>query len=127
MDTPSKKLLVAAALASCCFACAADSVALSARSETDALLARLQASGCKFNRNGDWHDSAEARQHLARKLESLERNQPLQNTEQFIEHAASRSSTSGIPYQVKCGGEPPVDSRSWLLRQLAILRSAGKR
>ncbi len=127
METRSQKLLLAAALASCGFAFAADPGAVSARAESEALLARLQAAGCSFNRNGNWHGSAEARDHLARKLDLLERNERLQSAEQFIERVASRSSVSGQAYQVKCAGEPVVDSRSWLLRQLAILRSVGKR
>jgi hypothetical protein len=127
METHAKKLLMVAALSSCGVAFAADSGAVSARAESEALLARLQSNGCSFNRNGSWHGSTEAREHLARKLELLDKNERLQSTEQFIERAASRSSVSGNAYQVKCAGEPPVDSRSWLLRQLAILRSTGKR
>jgi hypothetical protein len=31
------------------------------RAEIDALLAKLQASGCEFNRNGSWSNGSEAR------------------------------------------------------------------
>ena len=56
-------------------ACAAQAAPLSApaRTEVDALLARLQASGCQFNRNGSWYSGADAKSHLLRKLEYLEK------------------------------------------------------
>jgi hypothetical protein len=82
----------------------------------------LQTSGCQFNRNGAWHDSAEARNHLLRKLEYLEQRGMAQSAEQFIELAASKSSVSGRAYQVRCGGQSPVASQTWLTRQLTKLR-----
>jgi Family of unknown function (DUF5329) len=39
-----------------------------ARAEIDALLSRLEASSCTFNRNGTWYPAAEARAQLPRKL-----------------------------------------------------------
>ena len=97
------------------------------RAEIDALLARFQASGCQFSRNGSWHDGAEARTHLLRKLDYIEGKTTVQSTEQFIELAASRSSSSGKPYLVKCGAQAPVSSQAWLTQQLATIRGpAGK-
>jgi hypothetical protein len=96
----------------------------SVRSEIDALLAKLQASGCQLNRNGSWYTGAEAKDHLLRKLEYLEGKGTVQRTEQFIELAASKSSSSGKPYQVKCAGEQPVESQLWLTKQLSIIRSS---
>lgn len=94
------------------------------RAEIDALLTRLEGSGCQFNRNGSWYVSAEAREHLLRKLSAIERRGDLQSTEQFIDLAATSSSLSGKPYQVRCGGTPAVPSRQWLLEQLGALRAA---
>lgn len=94
------------------------------RAEIDALLVRLQASGCEFNRNGSWYSGAEAKVHLTRKLEYLEGKSALQNTEQFIDLAASASSSSGKPYEVKCAGSAPTPSRQWLSRELATVRSS---
>lgn len=94
------------------------------RAEIDRLLARLQASGCEFNRNGSWYSGAQARDHLLRKLEAVESRTTVQSAEQFIALAAAGSSVSGTPYQVRCGAEPAVESRVWLGRQLAILRTA---
>ena len=109
-------------LALCCaLAAAAPSPA---RPEIDALLARLQASGCSFNRNGTWYGAADARKHLLRKLEYLEDRNLVQNTEQFIDRAASGSSMSGRPYRVRCGSAPAVESRVWLTEQLKSVRAA---
>jgi len=67
------------------------------RAEIDALLNRLQISNCEFNRNGSWHSASEAKAHLLRKLDYLESSDAVHNTEQFIELAASKSSSSGNP------------------------------
>ena len=93
------------------------------RAEVDALLSALEKSGCEFNRNGSWHAAKEARTHLLRKLEYLEGKNAVQSTEQFIELAASASSSSGKPYLVRCGKAAPVESRAWLSAQLAALRA----
>lgn len=97
------------------------------RNEIDAVLAKLQGSGCQFNRNGSWYTGTEAKEHLLRKLEYIEGKSSVQNTEQFIERAASRSSSSGKPYQVKCGGEPAVESQLWLIQQLSVIRASSAR
>lgn len=94
------------------------------RTEIDALLTNLQSSGCEFNRNGSWHSGSDAKNHLIRKLEYIEKRNTLRSTEEFIELAASKSSFSGKPYQVRCPGEPPMESQQWLLKQLSILRSS---
>lgn len=94
------------------------------RAEIDALMGRLESSGCQFYRNGDWHTAAEARTHLLRKLDSIEGKTTVGKTETFIELAATRSSSSGQAYQVKCGQAAPVASASWLGSQLQIIRSS---
>jgi uncharacterized protein DUF5329 len=97
------------------------------RAEIDALLAKLQASGCQFNRNGSWYSGSKAKDHLLGKLEYFESKGSIQSAEQFIELAASKSSSSGKAYQVKCGGESAVASQVWLTQQLAAMRAtAGK-
>ncbi len=119
-----KHLLPSLVLALCCCASYAGQTAPPVRAEIDALMSRLQSSGCQFKRNGTWFSGAEAKDHLLRKLEYLEGRRTVQSAEQFIELAASKSSSSGQPYQVKCGKEPPLDSRQWLGSQLAALRSS---
>ncbi len=95
-----------------------------ARAEIDALLVALGGSGCRFERNGDWHDAAEARTHLQRKLDHLLKRGTVGTAEEFIERAASRSSISGELYRVKCGSAAPVASGEWLSGRLAELRNA---
>lgn len=93
-----------------------------ARAEVDGLLARLEASGCEFQRNGTWHKGADARSHLAVKLKYLEERDAVNSAEQFIERAASRSSLTGQAYLVRCANSAPVSSSSWLLSQLQRIR-----
>ncbi|MGW8393092.1 DUF5329 family protein [Pseudoduganella sp. HUAS MS19] len=94
-----------------------------ARAEVDALLARLQTSGCQFNRNGSWYSGADARTHLLRKLEYLEKKDMVRNAEQFIDLGASASSSSGKAYMVKCGAAAPVESKAWLGAELKAIRA----
>jgi hypothetical protein len=95
-----------------------------ARAEVDALLVRLQSSGCEFNRNGSWHSSTAARVHLAKKLNYLEGKGLVATAEQFIELGASASSMSGKPYLVRCASKAPVESTRWLTAELQQLRAA---
>lgn len=94
------------------------------RAEIDALLGSLEKSGCEFNRNGSWYSGAAAKQHILRKLEYFEGKNAVQSTEEFIDLAATTSSSSGKPYLVKCGSAAPIESRVWLNTRLAALRSA---
>ena len=97
-----------------------------ARAEIDALLSRLDASSCTFNRNGTWYPATEAKSHLLRKLKYLEDRGAVRSTEQFIELAGASSSTTGKPYLVKCGSGAAVESGAWLQSQLQIIRSSGR-
>ena len=93
------------------------------RAEIDALMAKMSASNCQFERNGSWHNALDARAHLLRKLAYIEkRRETLASAEQFIDVAASKSSFSGKPYRVKCGAAHAVPSRDWLNRELKALR-----
>lgn len=92
------------------------------RTEIAALLSRLQASGCQFNRNGKWYKGAEANAFLAQKFAMLDAHGGASSTEQFIDLAASKSGTSGQPYRVRCDPAPAVESNVWLRDQLSALR-----
>lgn len=94
-----------------------------ARPEINALLSKLETSGCRFNRNGNWYSGLEAKAHLLRKLDYLEGKGAVQTTEQFIELAASASSSSGTAYQVQCQTAPAQSSAAWLTAQLKALRA----
>jgi hypothetical protein len=110
------------------FAAAGDAASLSpaARAEIDALLSRLEASSCTFNRNGTWYPAPEAKTHLLRKLKYLEDRGMVRSAEQFIELAGSSSSTTGEPYLVKCGSGATVESGTWLRSELQVMRTSGR-
>jgi hypothetical protein len=94
------------------------------------LLQYLEASKCAFYRNGTWHSSLEARSHLEQKYWYLKGRSAVVTAEDFLAHAATASSFSGKPYQVRCGGKEPVPSAKWLeaelLRYRATITGAGK-
>ena len=92
-------------------------------SETTQLFARLESSGCEFNRNGKWYDSAKARSHLERKTKHLLKKKPDATAEDVIKHVGTASSTSGKAYQVRCAGKPAEASSAWLTRELAAIRA----
>ena len=92
------------------------------RTEIAALLVRLENSGCEFNRNGTWYDAPRAKAHLERKLQAADGS--VQSTEQFIELVATKSSLSGRPYLVRCGGGMPIPSQEWLADQLTEIRAS---
>lgn len=117
-------LLASIVLLAAAHAATATPLPPAARAEVDALLTRLQASGCEFNRNGSWYAGAEAKGHLLKKLEYLEGKDMVQTAEQFIERGASSSSMSGKPYLVRCPGKAPVESAQWLKTDLLAVRAA---
>lgn len=94
-----------------------------AQHEIEGLLSRLGHSGCQFKRNGRWHTAEEAQVHLRRKLDYLLDRDAVTSAEQFIERAASKSSSSGKAYEVRCGKRAPVASGRWLRMQLQALRA----
>jgi hypothetical protein len=122
--TSIKRQLASIFFAAWCCVSLAGPTPAPVRAEIDALLARLQTSGCQFNRNGTWYDGAKAKEHLLHKLKHIERKGTVQSTEQFIELAASASSSSGKAYEVKCGTAVPVQSQQWLTAELVKLRSS---
>ncbi len=114
--------LIAFGLACVCTVAAAAVPAPVAEREVDALLAALQASPCRFQRNGSWYPAAEATAHLQRKYDYLRKRDLAASAEQFIERGASRSSSSGKAYRVACPGQPEQDAATWFAQQLAALR-----
>lgn len=96
----------------------------SAKAEIDQLLTRLQSSGCQFERNGSWHNANEARAHIERKYQYLLKKELVGSTEDFIVGAATQSSMSGKPYQVKCGNVQ-LTSAQWMTEQLKQVRAPG--
>jgi hypothetical protein len=101
-----------------------------AQREIAHLLQYLEASKCAFYRNGAWHSSLEARAHLEDKYNYLKNRFGAVSAEDFLAHAATASSFSGSPYQVRCEGKEAVASAKWLeaelLRYRATITGAGK-
>jgi hypothetical protein len=94
------------------------------RIEVGFLLGHIEQSGCRFYRNGTWHDSKVAQSHLRDKYNYLAAGNRIDTTEDFIEKAATASSLSGQPYQVKCNGNAAVTSSQWLRDALVRLRAS---
>ncbi len=86
------------------------------------LLQHVEESGCDFNRNGIWYGGKRARAHLTLKYQYLVDHDQINTTNDFIDRAASRSSMTGISYQIRCEGGAPVDSSRWLLDALVAYR-----
>ena len=119
------KQFLAALLAALPFAAAAQPApAVPARTQVEIghLFDYISASGCRFERNGSWHNMAAAREHVSMKYEYLRDRGQIDSAEAFIDNAASRSSLSGRDYQVQCPGTPPVPAGTWLRDELARFR-----
>ncbi|MGZ5087027.1 MAG: DUF5329 domain-containing protein [Usitatibacter sp.] len=101
---------------------AAPPIAPRAQTEIDHLFDYISNSGCRFNRNGSWHDMAAARTHVGNKFEYLRERGQVDSAESFIENAASQSSFSGKDYLVRCPGAGAVPSNAWLKAELARYR-----
>jgi hypothetical protein len=93
-----------------------------ARREIAGLIGALDGSSCRFQRNGSWHDAADARAHLQRKYDYLLKKDKVDTAEQFIERAASQSSMSGKPYRIACPGQPEQTAAMWFGARLKALR-----
>ncbi|WP_313443392.1 YfeK family protein [Stenotrophomonas sp.] len=112
--------LILAALLAAPFAHAAPGP--QAQREIAQLIASLDGSQCRFQRNGSWHDAAEARAHLQRKYDYLLKKDKVDSAEQFIERAASQSSMSGKTYRIQCPGQPEQTAAAWFGARLQALR-----
>ena len=84
----------------------------------DHLMAYVQQSSCKFARNGTWYSGSVARQYLQAKLDAASVLEPIGSAEAFIEKIATKSSSSGEPYLVKCGTSEVSQSGPWLTQEL---------
>jgi hypothetical protein len=89
--------------------------------EIQHLLQFIESSGCEFERNGTVYDSKEARSHIERKYDYIQSR--VDNTENFIKYAASRSSMSGKKYQVTCNSQKQT-SAEWLHDELSRYRTS---
>lgn len=95
--------------------------------EVDRLFSALRQSNCEFSRNGSWYNAQKASEHLQRKYDYLVKKGLVTSTESFIDLAATKSSMSGKPYQVRCGKAASVSSQAWFTNKLHELRGVGRR
>jgi hypothetical protein len=93
-----------------------------AEKEIRHLFEYLKKSNCEFSRNGSWYSPDAAVKHLKTKYRYLMRKGLINTAEQFIEHAASRSSISGQSYLVRCTDSRPVHSSDWFTDELKRFR-----
>lgn len=90
-----------------------------AQAEIDRLLAFVAASPCRFVRSGTEYAGRAARDHLARKLDSVRAR--ISSADEFVDRIASSSSLSGEAYLVRCGSRE-LAARAWLSDELARQR-----
>lgn len=101
-----------------CASVSAQGISPATTREVGQLFRVLEQSNCEFSRNGSWYAAPKASEHLQRKYEYLQKKGLVTSTESFIELAATKSSMSGKPYQVRCGNTAPVSSQSWFTGKL---------
>jgi Family of unknown function (DUF5329) len=87
------------------------------------LLGLIEQSGCEFFRNGTWYNAQMARAHLRAKYDALAANDQIKTAEDFIVKAASISSMSGQPYQIRCAGGAAITTGPWFSAALERYRN----
>ena len=87
--------------------------------EINYLIRYIGDSGCEFKRNGIWNNSKTAEAHVRGKYDFLVKLGRIDTTRDFIDKAATESSLSGQPYEIRCGGDLPMPSSPWLSNELA--------
>jgi len=117
-----KKFFATLAWSLAAIAAIAADIDMTTQIEIDHMFARLQQSNCRFDRNGKWYGPERAVQHVNRKYQYLLKKKAIQSAENFIDRAASRSSTTGKPYWVKCGESAAMKSADWFQAELEGLR-----
>jgi hypothetical protein len=117
-----KHTVAALLLGAACSLSLAASPTPAATQEIEHLIGHLKASGREFERNGSWHDSAKAAEHLRGKYDYRSKGW-VATAEDFIARAGTQSSMSHKPYWVRCSGKEAEASASWLQAELKRYRS----
>jgi len=89
--------------------------------EVKHLLNFIKNSGCIINRNGTDHPAKKGVSHIENKYDYYRGD--IQNTEDFIEYSATKSTMSGDYYMVTCPGKKTIKTQDWLLTELQKYRS----
>ena len=88
------------------------------QTKIDWLLEEVGNSKAIFIRNGKEYDASRAVSHLKTKL--LFAGRRVQTARQFIVGVASRSSESGLPYEIRLPDGRQAPMEVWLLERLAV-------
>jgi len=90
------------------------------KKEVTHLLNFIKNSGCIINRNGTVHTAEKGLKHIQKKYDYY--RDDINNTEDFIRLAATKSIMSGDYYRVKCPGKAAIKTQDWLLTELNLFR-----
>jgi hypothetical protein len=89
--------------------------------EVEHLLEFVKYSDCVIDRNGTRYPAVRAFEHIQKKYDYF--RDDINNTEEFIEYSATKSTMSGKYYTVTCAGEKTVNTSDWLITELKRFRS----
>ena len=81
-----------------------------------------QMDGATFIRNGTEHDTKEAANHLRRKWKAA--GDKVKTAEEFVEHLASKSGTTGKPYEIRLSDGKVVGAGQYLRERLQELEKS---
>jgi len=88
--------------------------------EIEHLLNYVKTTKCTYIRNGEPYQGPKAVSHIQRKYNYFKDD--IHSTEDFIRLSATKSTMSGRKYQIKCPGQPEMESKKWLLEELSRYR-----
>lgn len=88
--------------------------------EIEHLLLFVATTSCMYERNGSFHNGADARNHINKKYQYYKNK--VKSSEDFIKYAATKSSISGSKYKIHCAESSPINSSDWLLTELKVYR-----
>jgi len=92
--------------------------------EVNHLLDFVKDSGCVINRNGTDHPAEKGIEHIEMKYDYF--RDDIENTEEFIEYSATKSTMSGDYYMVTCPGKKVLRTQDWLMLELKRFRAEQK-
>ena len=88
--------------------------------EVHHLLAFVKNSNCIINRNGTDYPADKGLSHIEKKYDYF--RDDIENTEDFIELSATKSTMSGDYYMVRCPEKETIKTKDWLLTELKKYR-----
>jgi len=91
------------------------------QAEIQHLLNYVASTQCMYERNGDMHTGEKAVEHIKKKYDYYEDD--IENAEDFIKHAATKSKMSGKHYLIHCPSKPTIKSQTWLHAELVKYRN----